>query len=109
MGKEIFTQIIKNIPLVDYGIEGLEVRRPHTKEGTIYFVAAHKDISFPKHSHAEQYTVVLDGEARLTINGQTSVYKKGDIYTIPAGAPHTITLMKGYAEFDYVNDPFDGE
>ncbi len=109
MDKEIFSQIIKDIPAVDYGLEGLEVHRSHTKEGTVYFVMAHRDISFPKHAHCEQWTVVVAGEAHCTIEGKSYVYKKGDVYTIPKGAEHSITLLKGYAEVAYVNDPDDGE
>ena len=61
MEKDLFTQIIKEIPSVNYGISGLEVHRSHTKEGTIYFVSAHEEVEFPIHSHAEQWTVVLSG------------------------------------------------
>ena len=109
MEKELFTQIIKNIPSVDYGLKGLEVHRSHTKEGTMYFVTAHEEIEFPVHSHAEQWTVVLSGVCTYTANGETKVYKKGDIYTIPTNTPHKITLHKGYSEIDYVDDPNDGE
>lgn len=109
MEKELFTLIIKNIPLVDYGLNGLEVHRSHTKEGTMYFVTAHEEVKFPVHSHAEQWTIVLSGECTFTANEETKVYKKGDIYTIPANIPHQITLHKGYSEVDYVNDPNDGE
>lgn len=109
MTKDLFTQIIKNIPAADYGLKGLEVHRTHTKEGTIYFVTAHEEVNFPAHSHAEQWTIVLSGECTYTAGGETKVYKKGDVYTIPADTPHQITLHKGYSEFDYVNDPNDGE
>jgi len=54
MVKELFTQIIKDIPSIDYGFNGLEVYSSHTKEGTMYFVAAHKEVEFSVHSHAEQ-------------------------------------------------------
>ena len=109
MVKDLFTQIIKDIPTVDYGIEGLEVHMSHTKEGTMWFVTAHEEVEFPTHSHAEQWTIVLSGECTYTANGETKVYKKGDVYTIPANTPHQITLHKGYSEVDYVNDPLDGE
>ncbi len=109
MEKDLFTQIIKEIPSVNYGISGLEVHRSHTKEGTMYFVSAHEEVEFPIHSHAEQWTIVLSGECTYTAEGKTTVYKKGDIYTIPADTPHQITLHKGYSEVDYVNDPLDGE
>ncbi|MBR1908611.1 cupin domain-containing protein [bacterium] len=109
MEKELFTQIIKNIPSVDYGLNGLEVHRSHTKEGTMYFVTAHEEVEFSVHSHAEQWTIVISGECTYTANGETKIYKKGDTYTIPANIPHQITLHKGYSEVDYVNNPLDGE
>ena len=109
MEKDLFTQIIKEIPSVNYGISGLEVHRSHTKEGTIYFVSAHAEVEFPIHSHAEQWTVVLSGECTYSANGKITDYKKGDTYTIPSDTPHQITLHKGYSEVDYVNDPNDGE
>ncbi|MBO7726752.1 MAG: cupin domain-containing protein [Thermoguttaceae bacterium] len=109
MKKSYFPDIIGQIPPVDYGIEGLEVHRSHTGEGTVYFVAAYQNVSFPEHSHAEQWSVVLDGEAHCRMNGKTFVYRKGDTYVIPAGVKHQITLLKGYAEADYVADPNDGE
>ncbi|HAR79564.1 MAG TPA: cupin domain-containing protein [Succinivibrionaceae bacterium] len=109
MKKEVFSQIIKKIPVVDYGIDGLEVHRSHTKEGTMWFVTAHKEVVFPEHTHAEQWTIVLSGKCSYTANGVTTVYKKGDTYTIPDHTPHQLTLHKGYSEVDYVDDPFDGD
>lgn len=105
----IFPDIIKNVPLRDYGIEGLEVHVDHTTTGTVYFVNATKEVAFPWHCHAAQWTVVVSGECRFTANGMTTVYKQGDTYFIPAGLEHQITLCAGYAEVDYVDDPRDGE
>ncbi len=109
MEKEIFSQIIKSIPAVDYGIEGLEVHRTRTPEGTIYFVEARREVPFPQHAHAEQWTIVVSGESRFEAEGVSRIHKKGDVYTIPAGVKHTVTLFEGYAEIAYVNDPHDGE
>lgn len=105
----IFPDIIKSVPERNYGIEGLEVHVDHTKQGTIYFVRAEKDIEFPEHSHAEQWTVVISGKCTLTMNGETRTYQQGDTYLIPSGVKHQITLHAGYSEVDYVNDPHDGE
>lgn len=105
----IFPNIIKAIPERDYGIEGLTVHVDHTKQGTIYFVHAKKDIEFPEHSHEEQWTVVLSGKCTLSMNGETKIYQQGDTYIIPSGMKHQITLHAGYSEVDYVNDPHDGE
>lgn len=105
----IFPDIIGKIPSREYGIDGLEVHVDHTSMGTVYFVSAAKDVAFPEHSHAAQWTVVVSGECRFTANGTTTVYKQGDTYCIPAGLKHQITLCAGYAEVDYVDDPHDGE
>ena len=103
----MFPDIIKKVPLRDCGIAGLEVRADHTSAGTIYFVSAETEVEFPVHAHAEQWTIVVSGECRFTMNGETKVYRAGDTYRIPAGAPHQITLGAGYSEVDYVDDPND--
>ena len=50
----MFSDIIRKVPLRDYGVEGLEVCADHTSTGTAYFVTAQKEVAFPTHSHAEQ-------------------------------------------------------
>ena len=77
MEKDLFTQIIKEIPSVNYGISGLEVHRSHTKEGTMYFVAAHEEVEFPTHQHAEQWTIVLSGNALIQQKAKQQYIKRG--------------------------------
>ena len=103
----MFSKIIQKVPLRDYGIDGLEVRADHTSTGTVYFVSAKKEVAFPTHSHAEQWTIVVSGECRFTMDGETKIYRAGETYRIPAGVPHQITLGAGYSEVDYVDDPND--
>ena len=103
----MFPAIIRKVPLRDYGIDGLEVRVDHTSTGTVYFVKAEKEVVFPRHSHAEQWTIVVSGECRLSMGGEVKTYRAGETYLIPAGAPHQITLGAGYSEVDYVDDPND--
>lgn len=108
--KKFFPEIITdNVPVRNYGIDGLSVNVDHTPKETIYFVSAEKDIVFPTHAHAAQWTVVVSGECAFTANGETTIYKQGDTYFIPEGLEHQITLYAGYSEVDYVNDPRDGE
>ena len=102
-----FPAIIGKVPLRDYGIDGLEVHVDHTSTGTVYFVKAEKEVVFPLHSHAEQWTIVVSGECRLSMAGEVRTYRAGETYLIPAGAPHQITLGAGYSEVDYVDDPND--
>lgn len=99
--------IISKVPNRDYGKDGLSVHADHTSTGTVYFVSTTKKVPFPKHQHAEQWTVVVNGECRLTIGGETKTYRKDDTYRIPTNTPHQITLGSNYAEVDYVDDPND--
>lgn len=105
----MFADIIKKIPSRDYGIEGLETRVDHTSTGTVYFVTAEKEVVFPEHAHAAQWTIVVSGSCTFTANGESKVYSAGETYFIPAGLKHQITLHAGYSEVDYVDDPRDGE
>ena len=90
-----------------YGIKGLEVHVDHTSTGTVYFVSAEKEVVFPEHSHAAQWTIVVSGSCTFTANGESKVYSAGETYFIPAGLRHQITLHAGYSEVDYVDDPND--
>ena len=105
----MFPDIIKKIPSRDYGIEGLEVHVDHTPTGTVYFVSAEKEVVFPEHAHAAQWTIVVTGSCTFTANGESKIFSAGETYFIPAGLKHQITLHAGYSEFDYVDDPRDGE
>ena len=102
-----FPNMIRKIPMRDYGIAGLEVHVDHTSTGTVYFVHAKEEVVFPEHSHAAQFTAVVSGKCFLTRNGETKAYQQGDTYYIPAGQLHQITLCAGYAEIDYIDDPND--
>lgn len=105
----MFPDIVKKIPLRDYGIDGLTTHVDHTPTGTVYFASTSKEVVFPEHAHAAQWTIVVSGECHLTIDGKTTTYKAGETYLIPANTPHQITLGAGYSEVDYVDAPSDGE
>jgi len=97
----------KKIPSRDYGIDGLAVHVDHTSTGTVYFVSASKEVVFPEHAHAAQWTIVVSGSCTFTADGKTMTYGAGETYFIPAGLKHQITLHAGYSEVDYVDDPND--
>ena len=105
----MFADIIKKVPSRDYGIDGLEVHVDHTSTGTVYFVSAAKEVVFPEHAHAAQWTIVVSGSCTFTADGESKIYSAGETYFIPAGLRHQITLHAGYSEVDYVDDPLDGE
>ena len=103
----MFPDIVKKVPVRNYGIDGLEVHVDHTTTGTVYFVTAQKEVVFPEHAHAAQWTIVVTGSCTFTANGESKIYSAGETYFIPAGLRHQITLHAGYSEVDYVDDPND--
>lgn len=105
----MFPDIIKKVPSRNYGIDGLAVHVDHTTTGTVYFVSASKEVVFPEHAHAAQWTIVVTGSCTFTADGKSTTYGAGETYFIPAGLRHQITLHAGYSEVDYVDDPRDGE
>jgi quercetin dioxygenase-like cupin family protein len=47
----------------------------------------------PLHSHPhEQVGILLEGEFEFTIGGETRHVKAGDIFVIPGGVEHTLTV-----------------
>lgn len=101
----VLPSLFDKYEVVDFGMEGLHVRRERTTHSTIYIVSADKEIAFPAHAHAEQWTTVLSGSCALTIDGNTTIYKAGDTYHIPANTTHQLTMHAGFSEFDVLDDP----
>ena len=100
--KNIFSEKIMQLPKDNFGFEGLHAYSEKTEHGMVYFVHAEKEIKFPTHQHAKQWSVVIEGECMLEIDGISKTYKKGDTYEIPANTPHTITMYAGCAEIDFL-------
>lgn len=100
--KSPFPAFVDQLPIRDYGLDGLIVHVDSSEKGETYFTFAEKEIPFPEHAHGAQFTAVVSGACDFTANGKTITYKEGDTYFIPAGLRHQITLHPGYAEMDYV-------
>jgi quercetin dioxygenase-like cupin family protein len=46
-----------------------------------------------EHSHVnEQMGVLLEGEMNFTIGGETRLLRAGDVFRIPGGVPHSVTV-----------------
>lgn len=46
--------------------------------------------SVPEHTHAfEVRALMLDGEFTLTVDGHSRTYRAGEVFTLPAGQPHS--------------------
>jgi quercetin dioxygenase-like cupin family protein len=55
--------------------------------------------AIPAHSHPhEQVGMMLRGEMHLTIGGETRLVKPGDLYIIPGGVQHSVSVGKAEAQ-----------
>lgn len=53
------------------------------------------------HTHPHtQISYVLDGKFEATINGETTIIKKGDTYITPPDAPHGVVCLEAGALLD---------
>jgi len=47
-------------------------------------------LSYQYHRHRSEVWTIVQGEAKVTLNGVDEVYKKGQVVKIPLGAKHRI-------------------
>lgn len=71
----------------------------------LVFFRIHQDLTLPPHSHKGQWGTVLEGELRLTIDGQTRTYRPGESYDIPSGAEHSVFVPAGSVVVDLFEEP----
>ena len=67
--------------------------------------------SVPLHMHAShsETVVILAGSATMTLGNETLKVKKGDIFFIPQGMPHSVTVQRGVLKVMSLQAPeFDG-
>ena len=62
-----------------------------------------KDVDLPEHFHESQWGIVFEGKIKLTIDGITKTYTKGDRYYIPKGVKHSGKIFTGYADMTFFN------
>lgn len=71
-------------------LPGYTVRFVHTESMTFAYWDVEKGSPLPEHAHHhEQVANVLEGEYRLTVNGETQTLKPGDVAVIPSNVPHS--------------------
>ncbi|MGB1444314.1 MAG: cupin domain-containing protein [Flavobacteriaceae bacterium] len=73
---------------------GLHGKMVHGKQLTWAFWVVEKGAGVPEHQHPhEQIMHVVEGEFEFTLNGETKVYRNGDIVVIPSNVPHAGTAL----------------
>lgn len=101
--KNIFPEIIQNLPKADINIDGLDAYIFQGDMQQILFMCFDKDVTIDEHSHEEQWGVVLDGTIELTIGNEKKIFKKGDQYYIPKGVKHSAYIKRGYQDITLFN------
>ena len=95
MAQDFFPEIITTLPRADVPGEGVRAFLLQGEDKQVVFVEFEADVDAPEESHAAQWVVVLEGEVELTVGGETSTFRKGDTYFIPAGVPHRARIKGG--------------
>ena len=102
---DIFPQPISNLPEADIPLKGIKAYLSQSDSHQIIFMEFEKDVNMQEHSHAAQIGIVLEGKIELTINGEKTIYAKGDRYFIPEGMLHSGKIYAGYAAVTFFNEP----
>lgn len=100
-----YPEMIKNLSEIEIALDG--VRGWLMQDDTIsaVFFELEPIGKVPDHTHCAQWGMVLEGKMRLTIDGETKVYTKGDRYFIPEGIVHSAEFITKCYVIDFFADP----
>ena len=59
-----------------------------------------KQVPDHNHEHTEQVMAIVDGEVRITVDGETKEVKAGDVMVINRGVRHSLYSEKGVTFFE---------
>jgi quercetin dioxygenase-like cupin family protein len=68
------------------------------------FYEVDDDMVVAEHAHGAQWGVILAGEMEMVISGESRIYRSGDTYYVPPGAPHLARIRAGYKGIDVFAD-----
>jgi quercetin dioxygenase-like cupin family protein len=95
-----FPPLITALPEIDLPVATLTGWLLQGEGRQVVFFRLAPGASIPEHAHGEQWGVVVEGELELTIAGERRLYRKGDTYLIPDGAPHGARCTHGALVID---------
>jgi len=93
--EELVGQVTELVGLVDYQEGSVVSRTIVTKEtGTVTLFAFDKEQGLSEHTTPYDALIhVLDGEVEVTISGNSSRVKTGEIIIMPANEPHALKAV----------------
>ena len=78
--------------------DGVKIRTAYGENIMMSFVHFEPNSLVPEHSHThEQMGIVMEGRFRLTVNGESNVVEKGDVYLVPSNAKHSAQSLSDFA------------
>lgn len=89
-----YPDIITNLPEADIPFEGVKGYLLQGDDQLVIYFEMDPIGEVPAHKHGDQWGVVFEGEMKLTIDGKTKTYRKGDQYFIPTGIMHSAEFTK---------------
>jgi quercetin dioxygenase-like cupin family protein len=98
--EDLYPPIIRDLPQADIPFPGIKGWLLRGIERQVVFFDIEPTAVIPEHAHGEQWGVVLEGEVEMTISGVRRLYRRGDAYYIPAGAPHSATFRGRFKAVD---------
>ena len=101
---ELFPEMIKALPEADIPIDGLKGYILQSDNHQILFMKCDEDAEVPEHSHESHWSVVLEGEIELIIDGVKQTHTKGDRFFIPKGAKHSAKIYARYTDITFFNE-----
>lgn len=100
-----FPRVIKDLPEADTQIPGIKAWILQSEKQQLVFFEMEPIAKVPEHSHTyPQWGIVVEGEMKLTVNGKTRLYKKGEDYLIPAQAKHRATFPTKARVIDFFQE-----
>jgi quercetin dioxygenase-like cupin family protein len=100
-----YPEFLRNLGEVDLPFKGVRAWLIQSDRTQVVFFDIEPVGEVPPHSHCAQWGIVITGEMKLTIGGDTQIYKKGDWYFIPEGTVHSATFLSRVHVIDVFADP----
>lgn len=78
----------------------------NSKNATVARIALKKGAIVPRHSHAnEQFTLILGGALKFTLDDGELTVRAGEVLFIPSGVPHAAEAVEDTDDLDIFTPP----
>jgi quercetin dioxygenase-like cupin family protein len=101
----LYPDFIRGLPQVDIVLSGVRGWLLQSETTQAVFFDIEPVAVVPPHSHCAQWGIMLEGEMKLTIGGETRLIRKGDRYFIPNGVTHSAVFLTRVQVIDIFDDP----